>query len=62
MYIFVTKEFTTKIIVHTKKFVMHFSIGNFVAIRKFSDFLFMSNFCSLPIAKLKQMCYNYVIL
>ena len=40
---------------------MRFSIGDFVAIRKFSDFLFMSNFCRQPIAELKQMCYNYDI-
>ena len=57
----VALAFWTKIIVNTKKFAMRFPVENFAAIRKISDYLFVSNFCRQPIAKLKQMCYNYDI-
>ena len=40
---------------------MRFPVVNFAAIRKIYDFLFVFNFCRQPIAKLKQMCYNYDI-
>lgn len=37
---------------------MNLLVGEFVAIRKFSEFYFAQNFCHIPIAKLKQICYN----